>query len=122
MKSIPIALSLLLASVIACAANSSTPADGESESRLRAPDIRGQITKHDGNEILIEETPGENTGAKMVLRLTDDTIIETTDSAPRAASDLAVGRNVLAWTAGPVTQSYPNRGTAARVQIEHSGS
>lgn len=120
MKSIRIALPLLLVSVIACTSNSTMSTDSEAEGRLRAPDIRGQITRHEGNEIFVEEKPGENSGAKMVLRLTDDTIIETTDSEVRTAGHLVVGQNVLAWTTGPVTQSYPNRGTAARVQIEHS--
>jgi hypothetical protein len=119
MKSIRIALPLLFFAV-ACT-TTAPPLPAEAGGRLRAPDVRGQITKHDGNEFLVEEKPGENSGAKMMVRVNGDTIIETTDGEARTASDLAVGQNVLVWTTGPVTQSYPNRGTAARVQLEHSG-
>jgi len=86
--------------------------------RLMAPDFQGAITSRSGNEILVEAQPGTNEGAKVAVRIANDTIIENPDGERREPGFLVLGARVSVWVRGPVTQSYPNRATAARIVID----
>lgn len=113
-----LALPLLLVALGVTSCASAPPVAADNEGSLRAPDIRGKLTTRTRSEILVEENPGQSTGFKMMVRIADDTIVETSDGKVRSLSDHDIGRSVAVWISGPVTQSYPNRGTAQRVRIE----
>lgn len=75
------------------------------------PYIVGTITDLDAGEVRIEEVPDDSAGsAKVVARLTDATQIH-------GAATLRVGQRVQAWLTGPVMESYPVQGTAARLVV-----
>jgi hypothetical protein len=71
------------------------------------PYIVGTITDLDPGEVRIEEVPGDSAGC-------DATQIQS-------AATLRVGQRVQALLTGPVMESYPVQGTAARpVVVEDS--
>lgn len=85
------------------------------------PLLTGQITKMEGGRILIEAKPGIMEGDKCWLKIEPNTKIYRqvgSDLKPVKAADLAVGQQVQAWASGPVMESYPCQGGAARVVIQ----
>ncbi|MCX7818745.1 MAG: YobA family protein [Kiritimatiellae bacterium] len=82
--------------------------------------IRGVITAVERDRVRIEENPREPSGSqKAVLRVTAHTVLRWRGSgAPATLADLRPGRTVRAWVTGPVAESYPVQGTAAKIEIE----
>lgn len=105
---------LLLLPLAACSPrdqDGSSPPPNGSELPAEPPYIVGTITDLDPGEVRIEEVPDDSAGsAKVVARLTDATQIQ-------GAATLRVGQRVQAWLTGPVMESYPVQGTAARLVV-----
>lgn len=105
---------LLLLPLAACSPrgqDGSSPRSNGSELPAEPPYIVGTITDLDPGEVRIEEVPGDSAGsAKVVARLTGATQIQ-------GAATLRVGQRVQAWLTGPVMESYPVQGTAARLVV-----
>jgi hypothetical protein len=127
-----IALVLISAVLIGCGAvepggsagsdPGATPSDGAGASM---PDevwraIAGTITRVE-DRVLVEEQPGqENAGSKIWFSLSDATEIVVQDGdqqRPASKDDLAVGQQVEVWASGPILESYPGQGGAARIVI-----
>jgi uncharacterized protein DUF3221 len=87
------------------------------------PAIRGLVTElsRSAEVVLVEENPSEESGsAKGEFAVTDETeILEQKggDQAPASFEDLRVGQMVEATYAGPVAESYPTQGIAAKIVI-----
>ena len=93
----------------------------------RAPDIEGHVTSivsAGDAAVRIEATPGRQSGAKAVVRLTKETAIYYTEGgvetritpAELVRYDGLVGRDLVrarAWFTGPVRDSYPVQAEAA---------
>ena len=85
--------------------------------------IRGTITEvsRSAKVVLVEEDPASQSGlAKGEFAVTDETeILEQRgeDLCPVPFEKLRVGQNVEATYAGPVAESYPTQGVAARIVI-----
>ena len=85
--------------------------------------IRGTITEvsRSAKVVLVEEDPASQSGlAKGEFAVTDDTeILEQRgeDLVPVPFEKLRVGQKVEATYAGPVAESYPTQGVAARIVI-----
>lgn len=83
--------------------------------------IAGTITRIE-DRILVEEQPGqENAGNKIWFSLSDATeilIVEGDQQRPASNDDLAVGQQVEVWANGPILESYPAQGGAARIVIQ----
>jgi hypothetical protein len=105
---------LLLLPAAACSPRTqdgSRPRSDRSELPAEPPYIVGTITDLDPGELRIEEVPGDSAGsAKVVARLTDATQIQ-------GAATLRLGQRVEVWLTGPVMESYPVQGTAARLVV-----
>ena len=91
--------------------------------------IRGTITEvsRSAKVVLVEEDPASQSGlAKGEFAVTDETeILEQRgeDLVPVPFEKLRVGQKVEATYAGPVAESYPTQGVAARIVIlEEDGS
>ncbi len=97
--------------VLACAPAASSPPASE-------PHVRGEITRVTASEITVEEIPGESRGAKAVVTLTADTVIESASGGRLRAGDLRTGQMARVWFAGEVMQSYPLQGAASRLVVE----
>ena len=85
--------------------------------------IRGTITEvsRSAKVVLVEEDPASQSGlAKGEFAVTDETeILEQRgeDLVPVPFEKLRVGQKVEATYAGPVAESYPTQGVAARIVI-----
>ena len=85
--------------------------------------IRGTITEvsRSAKVVLVEEDPASRSGlAKGEFAVTDETeILEQRgeDLVPVPFEKLRVGQKVEATYAGPVAESYPTQGVAARIVI-----
>jgi Protein of unknown function (DUF3221) len=85
--------------------------------------IRGTITEvsRSAKVVLVEEDPSAHSGlAKGEFAVTDETeILEQRgeDLVPVPFEKLRVGQKVEATYAGPVAESYPTQGVAARIVI-----
>ena len=85
--------------------------------------IRGSITEvsRSAKVVLVEEDPSSQSGmAKGEFAVTDETeILEQRgeDLVPVPFEKLRVGQLVEATYAGPVAESYPTQGVAARIVI-----
>jgi hypothetical protein len=85
--------------------------------------IRGTITEvsRSAKVVLVEEDPASKSGlAKGEFAVTDETeILEQRgeDLVPVPFEKLRVGQKVEATYAGPVAESYPTQGVAARIVI-----
>jgi uncharacterized protein involved in exopolysaccharide biosynthesis len=85
--------------------------------------IRGTITEvsRSAKVVLVEEDPASQSGlAKGEFAVTDETeILEQRgeDLVPVPFEKLRVGQKVEAMYAGPVAESYPTQGVAARIVI-----
>ena len=85
--------------------------------------IRGTITEvsRSAEVVLVEEDPASRSGlAKGEFAVTDETeILEQRgeDLVPVPFEKLRVGQKVEATYAGPVAESYPTQGVAARIVI-----
>jgi hypothetical protein len=85
--------------------------------------IRGTITEvsRSAMVVLVEEDPASQSGlAKGEFAVTDETeILEQRgeDLVPVPFEKLRVGQKVEATYAGPVAESYPTQGVAARIVI-----
>lgn len=85
--------------------------------------IRGTITEvsRSAKVVLVEEDPASQSGlAKGEFAVTDETeILEQRgeDLVPVPFERLRVGQKVEATYAGPVAESYPTQGVAARIVI-----
>ena len=85
--------------------------------------IRGSITEvsRSAEVVLVEEEPSEESGsAKGEFAVTGETEIlegRGEDQTPASFEDLRVGQVVEATYKGPVAESYPTQGVAARIVI-----
>ena len=85
--------------------------------------VRGVVTEvsRSAEVVLVEEDPSEESGsAKGEFAVTDETeILEQRDGqlAPVDFEVLRVGQMVEATYSGPVAESYPTQGVAARIVI-----
>jgi Protein of unknown function (DUF3221) len=85
--------------------------------------VRGTITEvsRSAKVVLVEEDPASQSGlAKGEFAVTDETEIlaqRGEDLVPVPFEKLRVGQNVEATYAGPVAESYPTQGVAARIVI-----
>ena len=90
--------------------------------------IRGTITEvsRSAKVVLVEEDPASQSGlAKGEFAVTDETeILEQRgeDLVPVPFEKLRVGQKVEATYAGPVAESYPTQGVAARIVILDTGT
>ena len=109
------AIALLTVFTFAC---TNSPALAPSDETPSAADVRGEITRIRANEVTVEELPGESRGAKAVVTLTDDTVIESKSGSRLRAGDLREGQTVGVWFDGQVMQSYPLQGTASRIVVD----
>lgn len=121
-----IVLALLL--LVACGSGAATPAsssDGGAAPPSAAPNdepatIIGQITQV-GERVLVEEQPGQaDQGSKIYFAFAEATEIFVQDGDQlRAANvaDLQVGQRVQVWASGPMLESYPAQGGAAKIVV-----
>lgn len=110
---------ILIALVMACAAPV-PPAPNQGNVTTREADIRGTVTRVDGNQIRVEATPAEFSGAKAVVTLSGATTIRTKSGGTVSAGAIRLGQVVRVWFTGAVAQSYPIQAEAAEVIVESS--
>ncbi len=88
--------------------------------------VVGTVTSVSGPVVLVEEDPASDSGDKGYFTVTDETEIiglPEGGDAPAAPEDvLLVGQRVEASYAGPVAESYPTQGDAARIVLLGDGS
>jgi len=115
-------LGVLLAACAAPGTGSPSPSPDDAPAAQvlpdRAPDIAGQITRIDGNRVLVEQQPGTDSGRKIWFAVDDSTTIvqqHDSDLHDSTLGDLAVGQRVEAWASGGLAESYPEQGTAAAI-------
>jgi hypothetical protein len=102
---------------VACSTPKTTDVPSE------APSIRGTITSRTQTAILVEEDPAQRSGsAKASAQLNAKTTVSRADGRSAGQDDLKPGQVVSVWFTGPVAQSYPVRGTAARIVIEREAA
>lgn len=82
--------------------------------------ITGTITQIN-ERVLVEEQPGlQDQGNKIWFTVpqTAQIFVQNGDQRqPATADDLTIGQQVQVWAAGPVLESYPAQGSAARIVI-----
>ena len=106
-----------MALAMACAAPA-PPEPNQSNVTTREADIRGTVTKVEGNQIRVEATPDEFRGAKAVVTLTDATTIRKKSGGTLSAGSIRKDQVVRVWFTGAVAQSYPIQAEAAEVIVE----
>ncbi len=87
-------------------------------------DLGGIVTSVTPNgafgSLLVEELPGQQTGAKAWLTVTGKTRIFTANGRASKAVGFAAlhaGQRVDVWTTGPILQSYPEQTGAGTIVI-----
>jgi hypothetical protein len=108
---------ILIALVIACTAPAPPPPN-QGNVTTREADIRGTVTKVEGNQIRVEATPDEFRGAKAVVTLSGATTIRTKSGGTVSSGSIRKGQVVRVWFTGAVAQSYPIQAEAAEVIVE----
>jgi len=109
--------SIVLCALLAAACAAPLP-PAAAQQQVKPADIRGFVTKMQASEIRVEATPKEFSGAKAVVKITNDTAIRGSDGQSLPASAIREGQMVSVWFAGEVAQSYPLQATAARIDVE----
>lgn len=116
MKASRLALACVLA-LLACSPGQRSNDVAQPRIPSDPPLMRGRVTRVDAARVRVEENPAEQTGsAKAELDIDARTAILARDGSP--APSLRTGQTVSVWTAGPVRETYPLRGTAATIIIE----
>lgn len=71
---------------------------------------RWLVTQYDEND-------GKIRIDAISFRITEQTIFENADGKPLTASDFYVGQQVKAWAKGEIAESFPEQGTAGKIEL-----
>jgi|HigsolmetaAR203D_1030402.scaffolds.fasta_scaffold01782_4 hypothetical protein len=121
-----VAAALILALLAACGSpkdsgdSSVTSGSGTEQEQPEKLLEQGDVIRLEDNRLLVTAYVDRD-GAPYVeaysLRLTDDTVLEDAEGRTLGVDELEAGARVEVWSVGPIAESYPAQGEAARIVV-----